>query len=84
MGYSNEVIQRARARLAQAKADRENENMRRLAQAYQQVPRLREIDRELRQSMVAAARSAFVSGEDGRAALQAVRQENQAIQNSSS
>ena len=80
MGYSNEVIQRARARLAQAKADRENENMRRLAQAYQQVPRLREIDRELRQSMVAAARSAFVSGEDGRAALQAVRQENQALQ----
>lgn len=80
MGYSNEVIQRARARLAQAKADRENENMRRLAQAYQQVPRLREIDRELRQSMVAAARSAFVSGEDGRATFQAVRQENQALQ----
>ena len=80
MGYSTEVVQRARARLAQAKADRENEELRRLMDAYQRVPRLREIDRALRQSMVAAARTAFVAGEDGRAAMQAVRQENQALQ----
>lgn len=80
MGYSAEVVQRARARLAQAKADRENEELRRLMDAYQRLPRLREIDRALRQSMVAAARSAFVAGEDGRAAMQAVRQENQALQ----
>jgi len=34
MGYSAEVIQRARARLAQAKEDRESENRQHLAQAY--------------------------------------------------
>ena len=43
MGYDVEVVERARARLAQAKADRDQENARRLAQAYAQVPRLKQI-----------------------------------------
>ena len=34
MGYSNEVMQRARARLAAAKADRESENRQHLDEAY--------------------------------------------------
>ena len=48
MGYSNDVMQRARARLAAAKADRESENRQHLDEAYAKVPRLREIDRQLR------------------------------------
>ena len=40
MAYSAEVVQRARARLAQAKEDRESENRQHLAQAYAQVPRI--------------------------------------------
>ena len=45
MGYSAEVLRRARARLAEAKADRESENRQHLQQAYETIPRLREIDR---------------------------------------
>ena len=59
MAYSAEVVRRARARLAQAKEDRESENRQHLAQAYAQVPRLREIDRQLRMTMASAARAAF-------------------------
>ena len=42
MAYSTEVVQRARERLAQAKADRESENLRHLSEAYRRVPRLKE------------------------------------------
>ena len=52
MGYSAEVVKRARARLAEAKADRESENQQHLAEGYARVPRLREIDRQLRYRFV--------------------------------
>ena len=48
MGYSAEVVRRARARLASAKEDRDSQNRQHLAIAYEQVPRIREIDRLLR------------------------------------
>ena len=44
MSYSKEVLTRARARLAQQKADRESENAARLQAAYTRIPRLKEID----------------------------------------
>lgn len=59
MGYSAEVVQRARARLAQAKEDRESENRQHLAEAYAKVPRIREIDMLLRRTMAQAAQAAF-------------------------
>lgn len=62
MAYSAEVISRARARLAQAKADRESENQHNLAVAYDRVPRLRQIDQQLRQTMAMAARAALSQG----------------------
>lgn len=80
MAYSAEVVKRARARLAQAKEDRESENRQHLAQAYKQVPRIREIDIALRQTMAQAAQAAFTQGSDGRELLEAVRQENLALQ----
>ena len=46
MAYSAEVLARARARLAMAKEDRESENREHLQDAYEQVPRLQEIDRQ--------------------------------------
>ena len=70
MGYSAEVMQRARARLATAKADRESENQQHLADAYNKVPRLREIDRQLRLTMAMAAQAVFASGGDVNAAMQ--------------
>lgn len=80
MGYSLEVVQRARARLAQAKEDRESENRQHLAQAYAKVPRIREIDAQLRRSMAQAAQAAFLQGSDGRAMMERVRDENLALQ----
>ncbi len=80
MAYSLDVVKRARARLAQAKADRESENNQHLAQAYAQVPRLRQIDRQLRQTMALAAQAVFADGGDVKAAMEDVKQANLALQ----
>ena len=80
MGYSAEVMQRARARLAAAKADRESENQQHLAAAYERVPRLREIDRQLRITMAQAAQAIFSEGGDVRSAMEEVKQKNLALQ----
>ena len=80
MAYSLEVVKRARARLAQAREDRASENRQHLNEAYARVPRLREIDLQLRRTMAQAAQSAFLQGADGREALEAVRQENLRLQ----
>jgi len=80
MAYSTEVVQRARARLAQAKEDRESENRQHLAEAYRRVPRIREIDLELRRTMAQAAQAAFLQGTDGREQLEQVRLQNLELQ----
>ncbi len=80
MGYSTEVVRRARERLAQAREDRASETRQHLAEAYTRVPRLREIDLELRKTMAYAAQAAFVSGSDARAAMERVKQENLSLQ----
>lgn len=80
MAYTGEVLQRARARLAQAKADREAEYAHNLMQAYAQVPRLAEIDRTLRRTMAKTARLVFQEGSDAKEAFAQVRKENQALQ----
>ena len=80
MGYSAEVLQRARARLAAAKADRESENQQHLTEAYERVPRLQEIDRQLRMTMAMAAQAAFVNGGDAMQAMEAVKQKNLSLQ----
>ena len=80
MAYSSEVVQRARQRLAQAREDRESENRQHLAAAYQRLPRLREIDIELRRTMAQAAQAAFLQGSDGRELLEQAKQQNLALQ----
>ena len=80
MGYSAEVIKRARQRLEQAKADRESENRQHLQTAYARVPRIQEIDRQLRQTMAAAVQTAFAKGIDVRQAMDAIRQDNLQLQ----
>ena len=80
MAYSLEVVKRARERLAQAKADRESENNQHLAQAYRQVPRLRQIDLQLRQTMAMAAQAVFTQGGDAYAAMEEVKQANLGLQ----
>ena len=80
MAYSAEVLRRARARLAMAKEDRESENREHLQQAYAQVPRLREIDIQLRATMAMAAQAAFSQGEDPQELLQEARRKNMLLQ----
>lgn len=80
MAYSAEVLKRARARLAQVKADRESENQQHLQQAYREVPRLKEIDRLLRQTMVLAAQAVFSQGGDVNSAMEEAKQANLALQ----
>lgn len=80
MAYSAEVVSRARARLAQAKEDRESENRQHLAAAYARVPRIREIDMLLRRTMAQAAQAAFLQGSDGRELLEQARQQNLELQ----
>ena len=80
MGYSAQVMQRARARLAAAKADRESENQQHLAVAYERVPRLREIDRQLRMTMAMAAQAAFSRGGDVMAMLNEAKEKNLSLQ----
>ena len=75
MAYSAEVVKRARARLAQAKEDRESENRQHLAVAYARVPRIQEIDIQLRRTMAQAAQAAFLQGNDGRELLEKARAE---------
>ena len=80
MAYSAEVVKRARARLAQAKEDRESENRQHLAVAYARVPRIREIDIQLRRTMAQAAQAAFLQGSDGRELLEKAKRENLELQ----
>ena len=80
MAYSAEISARARERLAQAKADRESENRQHLQQAYEKLPRLQQIDRQLRLTMATAAQTVFAQGGDAMAAMEQVKQENLALQ----
>ena len=80
MAYSNDVVRRARQRLESMKADRESQQQARLREVYDTLPRVREIDRQLRSSMVLAAQAAFLKGTDGKEALANVRQANLTLQ----
>ena len=73
MAYSAEVLSRARARLAMAKEDRESENREHLQKAYAQVPRLQQIDLQLRRTMALAAQAVFAAGGDAAAAMEEVK-----------
>ena len=71
---------RARRRLENARADRESENRQRLQAAYEKLPRLKEIDLELRKSMSLAAQMVFTKGGDAQAAMEQVKQANLSLQ----
>lgn len=80
MAYSNEVVRKARQRLAQEKADRESQILQRQREAYGKVPRIQAIDMQLRSSMSQAAQAAFAQGVDAREAIAQVMAENLKLQ----
>lgn len=80
MAYSAQVLRMAREELTRQKSDFESLYNHRLHEAYLQVPRLRQIDMQLRQTVTLAAQAAFVKGEDGVAALAEVKKTNLSLQ----
>lgn len=80
MAYSAEVTRRAQQRLALQKADHESKYNHRLFEAYEKLPRLKEIDLALRKSMVLAAQAAFTKGDDARQVMEQAKQANLALQ----
>ena len=80
MAYSNEVVRRARRRLESNKADHDSLQQARLQEIYARLPRVWEIDKQLRLSMVLAAQAAFQKGDGGAAALAEVKEANLALQ----
>ena len=80
MPYSTDVVAAARKRLESQKADKESLYRQQQQEAYAKVPRLRQIDIQLRSSMAKAAQVAFSEGIDVVAAMEKLKQENQALQ----
>lgn len=80
MAYSETVLRRAKARLAEAREEHDRDNHYRVQAIYNRVPRLREIDRQLRATMAKVMAVTFQKGEDPRAAVSRIREENLALQ----
>ena len=80
MAYSNDVVRRARTRLEMMKAERESLQESRLQEIYGKLPRVREIDKQLRNSMALAVQAAFLRGGDGGESLEQVKNANLALQ----
>lgn len=80
MAYSEEVLARAQARLAQARQEQQDSYEAHLREAYARYPRLKEIDRELRATAAQIIAATFRKGEDPGAAIAAIREKNLALQ----
>ncbi len=80
MAYSEQVISRALARLEEERTRHEQENAARKSAVYQQLPRLREIDMELRATSARVMAASFRNGLDPADAIARLKEENLALQ----
>ena len=80
MPYSAETVRRARRTLESRKAEKESIYQEHLYSAYEKLPRLRQIDKELKSSMALAAQAVFAGGGDAAAVMEQVKQANLALQ----
>ena len=80
MAYSQEVLSRAQARLAQARQEQQDSYRTHLQEAYRRYPRLKEIDSELRCTMAEVVAATFRSGEDPAAAVAEIKARTLALQ----
>lgn len=78
--YTTTVLNRARARLLQQNEQNETVSQARLAQAYAQLPRLREIDRSLRGTLAKLTEAIFRNNGDPSAEVNQLREENLLLQ----
>lgn len=80
MSYEPEVLRRATERLKQRQQLRQATFEGRREKIYQQLPRVKEIDKQLRLGVAKAATAALRHGEDPTAAIQALRAESKSLQ----
>ena len=80
MAYDASVLQRAQARLDEAREQNEQDSQARIAAIYDRLPRLREIERELRKTAARVCAASFRAGEDGAQAIQHLKEENLDLQ----
>ena len=80
MAYAKEVLHRAEARLEQARRQNELDCDRRISAIYEKLPRLAEIDRELRKTSAKVYAAAFRESESPEQAMQKLKEENLSLQ----
>lgn len=80
MALDKVLLARARTALEERRRQREREHESRLEQVYARNPRVRELDRRLRETMTDAVRLALESGGDPTRALEEIRDENLDLQ----
>ena len=80
MAYDGKLLSRARERYESDKSKHEAAFYRRRQEIYGRVPRLREIDAALRETMSKLISSALRRGTDPRPAIEALKEENLALQ----
>jgi DNA replication protein DnaC len=80
MAYDANVLRRATARLEEARSRRAEEQERQRAQVYARCPRVAEIDRELRRTIVDIISASLKNGSDPVPSIQVVRDRNLDLQ----
>lgn len=80
MSYDGKLMRLAQARYDQAKKQRQEAQTARERAVYARVPRVREIDEQLRRTMSGIIASAMRRGTDPRPAIAALREENLRLQ----
>lgn len=80
MSLDGKLLARAKARLDQRRAENEDSAARRREAAYAKNPRIRDIDRRLRETMARAVAAAVMGGGDPTEALDSIKEENLDLQ----
>lgn len=80
MTYDPKALKATTARLAENKQARSQEHDRRLSELYEKLPRLKEIERQLRHTMAQLMKVALQSGQDPAEAVSKIRDENLNLQ----
>ena len=80
MGYEKEVLVRARNRYAEAVDQHPQAQRRRLAEIYEALPEVAQIDQQIRQTMADVMAHAFRYGEDPKEAMSKIREKNLTLQ----
>lgn len=80
MGYEASVLYRATRRLEASRRQREEALTRRKAEIYAQLPRLREIDKELKGTVYQIIASSLREGRDPAPSIQVIKDHNLSLQ----